>query len=109
MFTELEIIERCLLLFSKPGRWCQKTDARDRDGKRCKVFSKEARTFSIEGAIRRAAGEEDRGAYARLAKHIKAQVGKYPFDWNDQPGRTQKEVVRMFEDLADEFRFKEVA
>ena len=25
MFTQLEIIERCLLMFSKPRRWTQKT------------------------------------------------------------------------------------
>lgn len=107
MFTELEIVERCLLLFSKPGRWTQKTCARDRQGKPVPVFSKEARSFDIEGAIRRAAGEEDRGAYARFVPLIKGQVQKHPFDWNDVSGRNQKEVVRMFEDLADEFRFKE--
>jgi hypothetical protein len=45
----------------------------------------------------------------RFVKFIKEQVGKHPFDWNDQSGRTQKEVCRMLEDLADEFRFKEAA
>jgi hypothetical protein len=109
MFTELEIAERCLLLFSKPGRWTQRTLARDLSGKPVPVFSDEARSFDIEGAIRRAAGKEDRGAYARFAKKIKETLGKCPFDWNDQSGRTQKDAVRMFEDLADEFRFKEVA
>jgi hypothetical protein len=109
MFTELEIVERCLLLFSKPGRWTQKTCARDRQGKPVPVFGQEARSFDIEGAIRRAAGKDDRGAYARFVSLIKGQVGKHPFDWNDQTGRSQKEVVRMFEDLADEFRFKETA
>jgi hypothetical protein len=109
MFTDLEIIERCLLLYSKPGRWTQKVCARDRAGKHVPVFSDQARSFDIEGAIRRAAGKDDRGAYARFAKRIKQTLGKYPFDWNDQSGRTQKDVVRMLEDLADEFRFKEVA
>ncbi|WP_316196714.1 hypothetical protein [Bradyrhizobium sp. SZCCHNS3053] len=107
MFTELEIIERCLLLYSKPGRWTQKTCARDRRGKPVPVFSPEARSFDIEGAIRRAAGEDDRGAYARFVPLIKGQISKQPFDWNDQNGRNQMEVVRMFQDLADEFRFKE--
>ncbi|WP_316194399.1 hypothetical protein [Bradyrhizobium sp. SZCCHNRI3052] len=105
MFTELEIVERCLLMFSKPGRWTQKTLARDRQGKPVPVFSEMARSFDIEGCIRRAAGIEDRGAYARFVPLIKSQVGKQPFDWNDQRGRIQKEVVRMFEDLADELRF----
>ena len=109
MFTDLEIVERCLLLFSKPGRWTQRTLARDRSGKPVGAFSDQARSFDIEGAIRRAAGKDDRGAYARFAKRIKQTLGKYPFDWNDQSGRTQKDVVRMLEDLADEFRFKEVA
>jgi hypothetical protein len=109
MFTELEIIERCLLLFSKRGRWTQKTCSRDKQGKPVPVFSREARSFDIEGAIRRAAGEDDRGAYARFVPLIKGQLGKQPFDWNDQTGRNQQEVVRMFQDLADEFRFKEAS
>jgi hypothetical protein len=109
MFTELEIVERCLLMFSKPGRWTQKTLARDRQGKPVPVFSNEARAFDIEGCIRRAAGKDDRGAYARFAPKIKGQLAKHPFDWNDQSGRSQKDVVRMLEDLADELRFKDPA
>lgn len=105
MLTDLEIVERCLLLYKKTGRWTQKACARDRNGKLVPVFSDEARSFDIEGAIRRAAGKDDKGAYARFAKLIKAQLGKHPFDWNDQSGRSQADVVRMFEDLADEFRF----
>jgi hypothetical protein len=107
MFTELEIVERCLLMFSKPGRWTQKTLARDRQGKPVPVFSGDARCFDIEGCIRRAAGKDDRSAYARFVPLIKGQVEKHPFDWNDMSGRSQKDVVRMFEDLADELRFKE--
>jgi len=109
MFTDLEIIERCLLMFSKPSRWTQKTLARNRSGSPVPVFSKDATSFDIEGCIRRAAGKDDRGTYARLAAKIKAQLGKHPFDWNDMSGRSQKDVVGMFEDLADEYRFKEVA
>jgi hypothetical protein len=40
---------------------------------------------------------------------IKQQLGTHPFDWNDKTGRKQQDVVRMFEDLADEFRFKEAS
>ena len=109
MLSDLEIVERCLLLYKKPGRWTQKVCARDRSGKSVPVFSEEARAFDIEGAIRRAAGKDDRGAYARFAKLIKTQLGKCPFDWNDVSGRSQMDVVRMFEDLADEYRFKEPA
>jgi len=107
MLSDLEIVERCLLLYKKPGRWTQKVCARDRSGKSCPVFSEEARSFDIEGALRRAAGKDDRGAYARFAKKMKEQLGKCPFDWNDVSGRVQMDVVRMFEDLADEYRFKE--
>jgi hypothetical protein len=106
MFTELEIVERCLILLSKPSRWTQKTCARDASGTSVNVFSRSARSFDIEGTIRRSAGEEDRGAYARFVPQLKSQLGKHPFDWNDQSGRSHVQVVRMFEDLADEFRFK---
>lgn len=109
MFTQLEIIDRCLLLFKKPGRWTRKTCARDRQGKPVPVFSKEACSFDLEGAIRRAAGVEDRSAYARFSKLIKNQVGKHPFDWNDETGRSQRDVVLLLEDLADEFRYQEAS
>jgi hypothetical protein len=56
--------KRCLPLFSKPGRWTQKVSARDRTGKTIPVFGDEACAFDIEGAIRRAAGKDDRDAYA---------------------------------------------
>jgi hypothetical protein len=107
MFTDLEIVERCLLLYSKPGRWTQKTMARDRSGRAVSPFSDQARVFDVEGAIRRAAGIEDRGAYARFVPLFKKQLGALPFDWNDRTGRSQRDVVLMFQDLADEFRFKE--
>ena len=67
------------------------------------------RVGDIEGCIRRAAGKDDRGAYARFAPKIKGQLAKHPFDWNYQSGRSQKDVVRMLEDLADELRFKDPA
>jgi hypothetical protein len=123
MLSELEIIDRCLLLFSKPGRWTTKVNARDRNGKPVPVFSEEAKSFDIEGAIRRAAGRDDRGAYARFVTHtvvidgkrrtspgpLVAQITphKNPFDWNDAQGRKQRDVVMMLNDLADMFRFKE--
>ena len=77
------------------------------------VFSAEARSFDLEGAIRRSAGIDDRTAYARFIKsgELKAHTAshRFPFDWNDAPGRTQNEVVRMLEDFADEYRFKDTS
>jgi hypothetical protein len=127
-YDDLSIVERVLLLYSKPGRWTQKVLARDREGRPVAVFSSDARCFDLEGAIRRAAGVDDRESYARfvkrsflvpkgddseemkrvvipgpLAKHI--EPFKNPFDWNDQKGRKQKDVVLMLEDLADELRY----
>src|ERR1700760_3598119 len=54
MFTELEIVERCLLMFSKPGRWAQRTLAPDRKGKPVPVFSDEAPAFDIRSDVHRA-------------------------------------------------------
>lgn len=128
MFSELQIVERALLLYAKPGRWTQGVNARDRHGKPVPIFSPDARTFDLEGAIRRAAGVDDRESYSRfvktsflvpgkepedpmkrvtipgpLARHV--EPFKNPFDWNDQKGRSQRDVVLMLEDVADELRY----
>jgi hypothetical protein len=111
MYTELEILERCILLFSKPGRWTQGACARDAAGNHIGVFAEEARKFDLEGAIRRAAGIDDRRSYQRFVKAMGAHIAphKNPFDWNDARGRQQRDVVRFLEDLADEYRYKEAA
>jgi hypothetical protein len=125
MLSDLEIIERCLLIFSKPGRWTTKTRARDRDGKPVSPFAKEARSFDLEGAIRRSAGGQHWEVYSRWVRwtapaHDKPSVPigplslqtpshRNPFDWNDAPGRTQQDVIRVLEDLADTHRYQEVA
>jgi len=125
MRSDLEIVERCLLWLSKPGRWTQGVNARDRDGKPVPIFDERARSLDLEGVIRRAAGREDPAAYKRfvkpeivyeedgklkrktwpgpLARHIEPFA--YPFDWNDVKGRTQKEVVNMLEDLRDDLKY----
>jgi hypothetical protein len=107
--TELEILDRCILLYSKPGRWTKNCCARDRNGRSVNPFSPEARSFCIEGAIRRAAGIDDRTAYQRFVPILAGHVAphKNPFDWNDASGRSQQDVVRFFEDLADTYRYKE--
>ncbi len=113
MLTDLEILDRCILLYSRPGRWTQKTLARDAKGKTVPVFSEEARAFDLEGAIRRSAGKDDRTAYARFADKsgpMKSHISPHRnlFDWNDAQGRTQKDVVLMLQDFADEYRFRDI-
>ena len=44
VFNELEIVERCLLMFSKPGRWTQRTSARDRLGMSAKSGTRSPRS-----------------------------------------------------------------
>lgn len=117
-----------MLWLSKPGRWTQGVNARDGKGNPVPIFDERARSLDLEGVIRRAAGEDNRDAYARfvkraymvpdpkkegelkrvtspgpLASHIEPHIN--PFDWNDVKGRTQKEVVNMLEDLRDELKY----
>jgi hypothetical protein len=119
MITQLEVVDRCLLLYSKPGRWTQKVNARDRDGKPVPIFSEEARSFDLEGALKRAAGKDYPTFYANMVKirritedeKGKQKVETIPgplhfllggqncFDWNDEKGRTQEEVVAFLRDL----------
>ena len=52
-------------------------------------------------------------AYARFADKsgpMKSHISPHRnlFDWNDAQGRTQKDVVLMLQDFADEYRFRDI-
>jgi hypothetical protein len=81
--------------------WCQRTEAEDADGAGVPPWSERARSWSLLGALVAAVDlpaepgpitlRPLRRALAALAEIIDEPLLA---EWNDQPGRTQDEVVR---------------
>ena len=97
--------------------WAQGAHARDTAGVVCRIISGDAATFSIYGAISKAlylldqphddkAMQQDQSALwneitHRAAKERGQYSGVHPlFDFNDDPRRTQGEVIGFLNDCA---------
>ncbi|MGH7968354.1 MAG: DUF6197 family protein [Limisphaerales bacterium] len=72
--------------------WTQGCLARDARGEQSDCWSKESRFFCAGGALMAACQE---GHHAMLT--IKNLVGDRVDAWNDAPGRTQAEVLAVFD------------
>lgn len=49
--TTVEILEKTRDLISDPEHWCKGANARNKDGKKTKVFSEDAYSFCMLGAL----------------------------------------------------------
>jgi hypothetical protein len=85
--------------------WCQRADARDAGGKEVLPWSDAARSWSILGSVVGSDGVA-RGAFGampivELGEAIVALGEAAGTDsleaWNDDPGRTQDDVVALFD------------
>jgi hypothetical protein len=87
--------------------WCQGVDARDAHGDRCAPWHREARAWSVLGALVASEGEEPdvrAHAAASIAElgHAVALLADAAETsslqaWNDAPGRTVEEVLGAFD------------
>src|SRR5919197_401212 len=84
--------------------WCQGADARDERGREVPPWSDEARSWSILGAVAGTGGADgglDAVPVARLGEAVVALGEAAETDslvrWNDVAGRTQDEVVALFD------------
>lgn len=100
--TAHEILTKARELVAKPGGWTQGEFGRDKDGLRA-VYSSPAVSFCAYGACIEAAAKYD-GAdtrvWASATDALTAQIKKAGVSitvWNDTPGRTQAEVVELFD------------
>jgi hypothetical protein len=77
--------------------WCQKDTAIDRKGNSVDVFSPLATRWCIYGAV--AAITENNYVPADIADVLREglPVGALVSQWNDTPGRTQAEVLDLFD------------
>lgn len=103
--TSVDILRQARALISPPGAWCQAAFARGKSGRAVRPDSPNAVSFCLLGAFRRVQGFglPMEGAARRLLRaQIPADQQREEGDlglWNDAPGRTQAEVLALF-DLA---------
>jgi hypothetical protein len=85
--------------------WCHGVDARDARGRRCAPWHPDARSWSVLGSlVASEGGDADVRAHASGAELGNAvsllaeAVGSSSLQvWNDEPGRTQEEVLAAFD------------
>lgn len=89
-----EVLSAAADLIEKPGAWLQDGLAHDAGGLAAKVTSDTAVCFCAEGAIARFVGDYCTTRYFDVENWLVRVIGKpIPCDWNDDPERTQAEVV----------------
>jgi len=95
--------------FIKPqGAWFQGWFAKDALKVDCSATAPEAVCFCAAGALGRAFGDDDEKAFDCAVLELERSIYGKKFDpleslnsglviWNDEKGRTQEEVVRVFD------------
>jgi hypothetical protein len=86
--------------------WTQHTNARDAHGRACDFASRKACRWCLHGAVLRASWEIARPRYDAAAEQAEKALGPWdngtcPMLWNDAMGRTQAEVVALFDQVLD--------
>lgn len=83
--------------------WCQGAEARDRSGRVVDAWDTEAESWSVLGALTAVAvdADEDVATVHEVASMALALAIDQPRvdlrTWNEEPGRTQAEVVAAFD------------
>ena len=84
--------------------WTRGAQARDAEGKSVDPMSGAARKWCLYGSLDRAA--TDAGVHrntfiSEILESLKIVVGSEPATWNDRPERTQAEVMRALDNIAE--------
>lgn len=99
--TPSDVLRATAALLEPAGRWGQGALARDEAGLPVSVTSSAAKCFCVNGAIARAA--DSWGVdYDRAQVPFAQAVGGLAWVWNDEPGRTQSDVVEKLLEVADQ-------
>lgn len=92
-----EILHAAADLLEKPGTWTQKSDARDEHGAEIRVLNPKATCWCAFGAIMKVSDNPYGGIDTQVAYFLRQAIGMWSItSWNDNAGRTQKEVVAAF-------------
>lgn len=99
----LAALERARKRIAEPGAWCQGTFYQKADGREADGHGDACR-FCGYGALH--IETRDPLVWAYATDELDNMVGGHFPDWQDQPGRTQEEVIAVF-DRAIEKRMRE--
>lgn len=87
--TVAEVLERAADLIEPEGKWTQGELARDENGMSVAPYDGEACCWCASGAIMHYGGSAPKDAWDKLGAVIHRMIP----NWNDEPARTQSEVV----------------
>ena len=106
MLSTIEILKKARELISKG--WCQKAPARTKRGAWCQPSSDHADKFCIIGAIDKICfmGRPTLEAtHLYLNTHEILEKYCHPTAWNDEPGRTKKQVLNLLDNIIQQESF----
>ena len=95
--TTLNILKRARILLTPPGAWTRRAFARGRDGELTTIGSETAVSWCSVGALEASAWGEDRWSAQNHLMSATNIYGESLLMWNDNPGRTQEEVLAAFD------------
>lgn len=101
--TAIDILSAARELIAKDGVWTQGAYARDVNGDEVSESSTAAVCFCSVGALHRAGGRHQAGTLRTIKEAVNMlsegllSDGLHLENWNDEPNRTQAEVVALFD------------
>jgi hypothetical protein len=97
--TPVEILTQARDLIAQPGKWTQGWYARRADGKDCYWADDEASCFCAVGAVEKTVGFDFiwSASHRKSYEYLREVVGGVVDRFNDDPTRTQEEVVQAFD------------
>jgi hypothetical protein len=108
----IELLERSRNLLAKPGGWCQLVAATNKAGASVFADSPYAVSFCATGVLLHCHPTDELLIIARLALldviNSKNPDNQYDFlsGWNDEPNRTQDEVVNTFNEAIEYLKIR---
>lgn len=96
---EAKLVKQTLesALFYVSQGWTQDVQAKDIVGHRVSCYNTNATCWCVEGALRKAAFEKDIPWFYPATKVRNVIKQDRLFEWNDDPERTQADVIRALE------------
>lgn len=97
--TPSEVLNTAADLLSAPGSWIQGAYARHANGNVIGARSTNATCFCVDGVIQHVT-VDDFTSYFAACDRLTQVVGDNIINWNDDPSRTQAEVVVALREAA---------
>ena len=81
--------------------WCQGEFARDSQGEKCYLYSPAVSEWCLVGAIKEAYLQDNKKCRRAITK-LQRKLNSLQFaTWNDDPTRTQAEVVALLQSIGE--------